>query len=659
MAYCHRFTLLLTGLAAAACLLAVPVRAQDAPPDTAAADTAAYGTPVTMPALGVEAARAPDALAAPQRLTRLGRAAIEATGARTVADLLEQRSGLFVKRYGAVGLATASLRGAGSQQTVVLLDGQRAVDPQSGQVDLSLLPTVALEGVDVEYGARSAQYGSGGLGGAVRLRTRTPTEDVQVKTTGQLGAYGEETAGLVASGGAGPVAGLVAMEASRVAGNFPYANTTRVAAPTERRAGADRSLRTALATLRYEAERQHVRATAWYSDVERGLPGAADGSPAAARQWDRHLRLLARSETRLGWGTLEVRGSSQITRLRYANFAPQPDLRIDETTRGQSHALTATARTAWGTRAMLSGGVTGGLDRASLRGGLYQTRAAAFSEVTLLFGRAELTPALRADLYASAGRTTAALSPQLGLSVQPTSWDGWRLKGSVGRAFRMPSFNERFYEPGGNPDLRPEDGWSAEAGTALALGRESATLQAEATAFATQLRDQIVWQPSFVGPGVQVWRPANVARVRSLGAELSASGQARLGAHAQVDGGLFFTHVAAENRSAEATRAFGRQLPYVPRQQLKAHAGAAWRGLRADLSGRLVGPRFLTADESQKLPAYRVMDVQVGYTRAVGPVRLGLSAALRNALDARYSIIRFYPMPPRHAEVRLTAETTF
>ena len=630
--------------------------------DTAgvSADTAANGIPVALPALSVEAFReSRSSLHAPQRLTALGPEAIAQTGARTVADVLEQRSGLFVKRYGMGGLATVSLRGTGSQQTVVLLDGQRAVDPQSGQVDLSLLPTVALEGVDVAYGTRSAQYGSGGLGGAVRLRTLTPTKDLQVKTTGQLGAYGEETGGLVASGGTGSVAGLVAIEASQVAGDFPYTNTTRVTAPVERRAGADRSLRTALGKLRYEAGGARLSVTAWYSDVERGLPGAADGSPAEARQWDRHLRLLVRSETRFGWGTLDVRGSSQITRLRYANFASQPDLRIDETTRGQSHALTTTVRRALGTRAVLLGGITGGLDRSSLDGGIRQTRTAAFTEATLFFGRAEVTPALRADLYASAGRTTAALSPQLGLSVQPTAWAGWRLKGSVGRAFRMPSFNERFYEPGGTPDLRPEDGWSAEAGTALALGRGVTRLQAEATAFATQLRDQIVWQPSFVGPGVQVWKPANVARVRSLGAELSASGQAQLASQVQVDGGLFFTHVAAENRSAQATKAYGRQLPYVPRQQLKVHAGAAWCGLRADMSGRLVGPRFLTADESQQVPAYRVADAQLGYRRTVGPVRLGLSVALRNALDARYSVIRFYPMPPRHAEVRLTATTTF
>ncbi|WP_243664067.1 TonB-dependent receptor, partial [Rhodothermus marinus] len=61
--------------------------------------------------------------------------------------MLEARTGLFVKRYGSGGLATLSLRGSGATQTLLLIDGHRVADPQSGLIDLTLLPTVLLSAV--------------------------------------------------------------------------------------------------------------------------------------------------------------------------------------------------------------------------------------------------------------------------------------------------------------------------------------------------------------------------------------------------------------------------------------------------------------------------------------------------------------------------------
>jgi hypothetical protein len=52
------------------------------------------------------------------------------------------------------------------------------------------------------------------------------------------------------------------------------------------------------------------------------------------------------------------------------------------------------------------------------------------------------------------------------------------------------------------------------------------------------------------------------------------------------------------------------------------------------------------------------VDARLHYDRAFGPVRLGLGLTVDNVLDARYSIIRFYPMPPRHARLRITLQTT-
>lgn len=623
------------------------------PPDTSV--VAALDTTYALPNVTVEADRARVAsMTAPMRVTTLGDAALAATGAQTMADLLEARSGLFVKRYGEGGLATASLRGTQGTQTTVLVDGMRVADPQSGQVDLSLLPSVLLKRVEVLHGAHAARYGSGSMGGTVRLHTLEPTATPSVKTTGGIGAYGRREVGGVVSAGAGRWAGLLAAEVNRSERDFPYVNETLLPPETQRRRGADRALATAFGKVRYEGDGHALRITGWLNDAERGLPGASNASAQGARQWDRHRRLLVHSRSDLGTGQLNIRGRLQHTHLRYVN--PQTDTR--SRTRTRSYALSADVHQAWGAHAAFTGGFSGGLDETSARDGVRRLRGAAYAEAHGQYGRLALNAGLRIDAYGADVESApiTAVNPQLGVNVQPFAWDGLHLKGHVGRAFRAPTFGERFSTPGGNPMLRAERGWSAETGAVLRVQRTAATLQAEATVFTTRIRDQIAWRPSYVSPGVRIWRPDNVARVVSNGWELSLRGQARPTEALRFEGGVYFTHTAAENRAAPSAPAFGHQLRYVPRQQLKWHAGAGWGPLRADLNGRLVGVRYITADETQSLAPYQVVDAQLRLQQAVGPVTASAGLAIENVFNERYSIIRFYPMPPRHARLRLTIE---
>jgi iron complex outermembrane receptor protein len=228
----------------------------------------------------------------------------------------------------------------------------------------------------------------------------------------------------------------------------------------------------------------------------------------------------------------------------------------------------------------------------------------------------------------------------------------------VGRAFRAPTFNERFYEPGGTPTLRAERGWNAETGVEVRLGSERRALRSEVTAFVTRLTNKIVWQPSYVGPGLQVWRPRNRAQVLSRGVEWTTTGHWRVAPATRLRGRLTFAHVSATDRSMPQARAYGKQLPYTPRERLKSQLGLGWRWLRLDVSARLVGPRYVTADESQSLPPYQVVDTQLQVQHALGPATVTAQLSVQNLLDTDYSVVRLYPMPPRHARARLTVGFT-
>ncbi|HEX9950739.1 MAG TPA: TonB-dependent receptor, partial [Rubricoccaceae bacterium] len=390
----------------------------------------------------------------------------------------------------------------------------------------------------------------------------------------------------------------------------------------------------------------------WAADAERGLGGTTvpqagsdAGAFVGARQWDRLARLTATAMRPIRWGNVSAALAATRTRLRYASPFPatRPDA-LDETGRTQTLALDVTAmadRLAPGWT--LSALATASESRAwhpSLTGGARDRALGAGVSAVGRVGRGTLFPALRADFYSpSNAARRVALSPQLGANVALSA--PWRLRASAGRAFRMPTLNDRFWAPGGNPNLRPESGVTADAGVAW----QARGAHAEVTAFAARTRDLIVWTPGAGG----VWSPENIARARTRGLDATA-GAARLVRSVLIDGGAAVSLLDA--RDADT----GFRLRYSPAWTARLWAGVARGAVRVDASARAVGARPTTASGSQPLPAHVVLGGQVRWTRRVGVSLLGLGVALDNLTDARYESVRSYPMPPRNARLRLTLD---
>lgn len=104
---------------------------------------------------------------------------MEKTGYNSVSDVMRDTTANSFGSMredsgsGAAGVAHVDLRGLGSSNTLVLLNGQRLPsDAVTGAVDLNLIPMAAVERVEVLKDGASATYGSDALGGVVNIITR-------------------------------------------------------------------------------------------------------------------------------------------------------------------------------------------------------------------------------------------------------------------------------------------------------------------------------------------------------------------------------------------------------------------------------------------------------------------------------------------------------
>jgi iron complex outermembrane recepter protein len=121
---------------------------------------------------------------------------LEQSGASNVADVVTyltaaQGSGFQGAGSQSFGTVSINLRGLGEGATLVLLNGRRlplsgAYNPKGQQfADLSTIPLVAIERVEILRGGASAIYGSDAVAGVINIITRKNFDGARVELDGQ------------------------------------------------------------------------------------------------------------------------------------------------------------------------------------------------------------------------------------------------------------------------------------------------------------------------------------------------------------------------------------------------------------------------------------------------------------------------------------------
>lgn len=104
-----------------------------------------------------------------------------------LADLLDQNAGLETQGLGiAKSFANASIRGSATNQTLVLLNGQRT----NQGFDLAMIPTEDIERIEVIKGPAALAYGPDATGGVINIITRVKNQGGSLGTSvGDFGTY--------------------------------------------------------------------------------------------------------------------------------------------------------------------------------------------------------------------------------------------------------------------------------------------------------------------------------------------------------------------------------------------------------------------------------------------------------------------------------------
>lgn len=127
------------------------------------------------------------ASAVPARITIIQPQILEQSPIASLPDLLMTEAAINMVQSGGYGQsASIFLRGAESDQTLILRDGVRLNSNSNGAAALPFIDTTDIKQIEILKGPASVLYGTDAIGGVVQLVTRVPTKS-SVFTTNEVG----------------------------------------------------------------------------------------------------------------------------------------------------------------------------------------------------------------------------------------------------------------------------------------------------------------------------------------------------------------------------------------------------------------------------------------------------------------------------------------
>lgn len=522
---------------------------------------------------------------------------------QNVIDFLQLDPSLDVRRRAPGGVQTdLSIRGAAFGQTLVLLNGRRLNDPQSGHHSLDVpAPLDAVQAVEVLRGAGSTLYGSDALGGAVNIRTAAPESwSARLRLAG--GSFGTQQQMATVSGKAGAVAQSLSVSRDFSSGFLPNRDFRNLAASSH--------------TL-VESRSGKTGVDLGYSDK----PFGAENFYGPYPSWERTKTWFA--------GLHHNFPQKWEAALSYRRHSDLFYLFRDNPQRYQNHHVaegfhgSLRRRDQWRGGVTLFSGAEAFTDRieSSNLGTHSRARGAAYAALDVrALRRFSLSLGLRSESYRGA---FDQLSPALSGAWWASSL--LKLRASVSRAYRLPTFTDLYYrDPAnrGNAGLRPETAWNYEAGADL---RPAGPWRLQATVFHRRDRDGIDYASSSpLGP----WEACNITRLNFTGVETSAAW--RRGSH--------LTEFSYTGMRASSTLPAGLFTKYVMNYPVHS-AVFSWSAS----TGKLAARTRLGALERLARSPYAVWDVALAWRgRRISPF-----VQATNLANTRYEEILRVPMPGR------------
>ena len=537
---------------------------------------------------------------------------IAESGANTLIDVLSDVAGIELRSRGAQDVQSdIYIRGGGFDQVLLLIDGIKVDNPQTGHHTLNaILPIEMIERVEILKGAAGRVYGQNAFSGAINIVTKTPsTEDLKVTLSG--GSFDYQKAALFAT------------DQRESSSHTLYAETI---SSDGYRYNTDYYNQNYLWKSSWETDQEPIELLASFNNRRFGANGFY-ASPTFTDQFE------ATQSSLLGL-TTSINGNWHIKPKLYWKrgqdefilFKNDPSIyRNMHITNKLGAEVNATKKHALGTT-----GIGFELAHVSIRsnnlGEHARTLAHGYLEHRFVSNRWDVTPGFSVSHYTDQD-TFFYPGIDIGFQINGDS----RLFFNSGYTYRIPTYTDLYYNDPttvGNESLIPEKALSTELG----FRHRQNNWKLSISLFQRDAKNYIDY---VVLAGEERWQATNIDQILSQGGELDVVLNSN--SH-KFSVGYAYLNDDVDGVSSALSR-------YAINSR-KHHLSTRWTLRWNSLITSSISYRYAEQDSGYH---YNVVDANMAVVK--GRVKLSLSA--HNILNADYTEQNLVPMPKGHALLSL------
>ncbi len=568
-------------------------------------------------------------------------------------ELLMRQTGIYFKQYGGGMLSTPSFRGTGASHTAILWNGININSLSLGQSDFSSFLVGNFQNIEIQSGGNSALYGSDALGGSIHLGSEVDFSSKKIiQISQQFGSFGQRMTNLQTIFGTKKIESKTNFYQQKSLNNFSFSNRTTKGFPIETQnnagyqtTGFQQELNIRLTPQKY------ISFKSWYQQRHLEIQptmNANEDKNSYTHQFESNLRLVM--------DFVNVNQNRNILlKLAY----------IDDKFTYQSSSQTNTKR-----------GIFQGKYETNITSKLsLQTGINAIFIHTEVDSYAQNYQEFRNDIFALLhyqyhknfklslnirqafiNQISAPFSPSLGFEYQSNTKQKIFISGLISRNFRFPTLNDRYWNPGGNINLRPENSWSSEVSisTLYQSNTKKWAIKPKITAYKMWVNDWILWQN--IG---NLWTPQNLRKVQSSGLEneidivyqhKKINFSLKLGYH-------FTKSINIENENTINPQFNLKQLPYTPFHRFFSQFNIQTKNSSIGLNAHYTGVRFENLDNRNDIlgavPAFFLVNFNCHHNFQYRKNNFGISFKINNLLNESYQNYLFRAMQGRNYQISL------
>lgn len=562
------------------------------------------------------------------KLTVLSDSILRKNG-NSLTDVLRFNSNIYFKENGYGMVSSVSFRGTNASQTAVIWNGININSQLNGQVDFNTISTANYNSISIRSGGGSVQYGSGAIGGSVHLSNDSDfTKHINHRLQLGYGSYETENASYNLSFGNNKWSG---------SGGVSYVNTEndyRILGTDEKNEnGAFNNLDINL-NLGYILSQKDVLKIYHQNFRSDRAFSSTLLAPSNSKYETEDYRSM------LEWAHVGDNFTSSLKAVHLLEqFKYFENKDLNNYSKGQAKTWLIKHHYKRNLSKNMALSVITDYSYITAEGNSYvDPKRNAFSATAIL--NHHVSTKFRYNLNVRKDVISDFKSPLVfagDLSYKVA--EPYMLKFNASKNFRVPTFNDLYWNPSGNLDLEPEESFQFDLGHQLEILK---SLQLKLNTFYIETSDLIQWRPN---TETNYWNPVNIANAKHYGLEVELGYSKQINTH-QFN--LEASYSYTETEDVEKNQ----RLYYVPLHKGNTALSYNYKSFTVYYQHLFTGEVDIIGGS---LDGYDVGNLGCSYElNATGKLNYILDLKVNNIYNTYYENVALRPMPNRNFNIKLT-----